>query len=108
MSDDKGGWPEIKDMDAYLAETNKASFLSDFPEEGRWKRVQGVQFRQADEYHPEPLVAIQAHDQRGEFSTFWMSVPNAMHLLHLLQGVQQHLGEKPRADRPEETKPHSI
>lgn len=98
------GW-QLPEPDKFMDDYNRNSFLSNFPPDLRWERVEGLLFQEGST--PEDsLVGIGGRDHRGEEVRFWTNLPNAMYLMNLLYQIQRQLNaDVPSSPSP--CKPHS-
>jgi hypothetical protein len=72
-----------------LDELGRQQSLLNFPPERRWEKVEGVVIRQRSKADDHPLISIVGRDHKGaEVVGFWTDLPNAMHLLKMLEDVQ--------------------
>jgi hypothetical protein len=106
MADNKGGWPVPDDPAKSMADYNRRAFLSNFPPEKRWDGIMGVLFQDRPELG-DSLVSITGRDHKGEYTTIWVDLPNAMYLMAMLSGIQRDTKANVPLTEPGSTKPHT-
>lgn len=89
MTDDQKKANEWATQASVLAH-NAEIFRREFPPELGWHSVQGALYK-AQPDGPARRVKISGYDHKGEETSFWVDLPNAMFLMAMLYNMQKDL-----------------
>jgi hypothetical protein len=105
MTEKKSGWKMPRDPAKFTEEYNKKAFLSNFPPDKRWQKVEGILVQDRPD-QGDTLVSISGRDHKGEEARFWVDLPNAMYLFAMLRQFQHEARADVPLEQPGTTKPH--